>query len=164
MHIECALCSTTQPVQRQLSQTSIHNGLAFLRTSSRHWDSIRWSLRMFDAIVTRARLGLASPAPPMADPSNMRNQPRQPSTTVESTRDDLASRPVGQGSPIPTSFPDWTETTWSSLPIDDPFSEPGPAFQFELTAEDAGLEGDFNEILIEDMFSTNSLQTWAYTM
>lgn len=152
-------------MQRLLSLTSIHNGLAFLRTSSRHWDSIRWSLRMFATIVTRGRLGRASPAPPVADPSNMRNKPRQPSTTVDSTREDHDSRTVGQGSPpLPTSLPDWTDTTWSSFPIDDPFSAPGPAFQFELTAEDAGLEGDFSEILIEDMFSTNALQTWTHGM
>lgn len=159
MHIEHVLGPKISQVQRQLSLTSIHSGLAFLRASSKHWDSVRWSLRMFDAIVARARLRLASSEDPLVDQSSTRNVPsHQSSTTVGPTTNDQGSRSQGtQSNP-----PDLNDINRFPFVTDVSFSEGDPTFHFELTAEDAELEGNFDEIMIEDMFSTNSLQTWAY--
>ncbi|KIW45076.1 uncharacterized protein PV06_03493 [Exophiala oligosperma] len=159
MHIEHVLGPKISQVQRQLSLTSIHSGLAFLRASSKHWDSVRWSLRMFDAIVARARLRLASSEDPLVDQSSTRNVPsHQSSTTVGPTTNDQGSRSQGtQSNP-----PDLNDINRFPFVTDVSFSEGDHTFHFELTAEDAELEGNFDEIMIEDMFSTNSLQTWAY--
>lgn len=159
MHIEYVLGSKINQIQRQLSVTSIHSGLAFLRASSKHWDSVRWSLRMFDAIVARARLRLASSEDPLPDQSSMSNLPHQSTTSVSSNINEQGSRPEGGESNL---APDLDDTNRFPFPMDISFSEREPVFQFELTAQDAELEGSFDEIMIEDMFSTNSLQTWAY--
>lgn len=58
MHIECALDPSTVNIQRQWNQRSIQGGLAYLRASLPQWESIKWSLRMFDAILAKLNLGL----------------------------------------------------------------------------------------------------------
>ena len=163
MHIECALspCSTT--AQRQLSQTSIHSGLAYLRASLQHWDSVRWSLRMFHVIVSNSRLSLTAAEHHKTDLPSVRSYyPRDTITAVNRTTDAGGSSTIGQESAHPTLVPEPTDPAWTSLPTNPTSSAMDPTFLFEGIPLDAGQGGGFNEISVEDLFSAYSLQVSAH--
>ena len=58
MYIEAALDPSTTEDKRLTIKTQIHAGLVSLKEGSEHWNSIKWMLRMFEAIVTRTGLSL----------------------------------------------------------------------------------------------------------
>lgn len=58
MYIEAALDPDTTDDKKLSIKTQIHAGLASLKEGSEHWSSIKWTLRMFEAIVTRTGLSL----------------------------------------------------------------------------------------------------------
>ena len=59
LHIETALNISSAGTNRQASQLHIHNGLAYLRASSEHWESARCTLRMLEEIVHKTGLVLS---------------------------------------------------------------------------------------------------------
>lgn len=162
MHIECALSPCSNDSQRHLSQTSIHSGLAYLRASLQHWDSVRWSLRMFDVIVSKSRLSLAAPEHYRMDLPSVRSCPRETSTPVNRTIDAESSNTVEQEPTDATLVPKETDPAWTSLPMNSTFSVTDPGFPFEAFPLDAGQEGEFNAIFVENLFDTCSLQAWTY--
>ena len=58
MHIETALNLSSTSQKKQASQMQIHQGLAYLRASSEHWESARCTLRMLEVIVDKTGLTL----------------------------------------------------------------------------------------------------------
>lgn len=56
MHIEILLNQSVSSSQRQASRHVIQNGLAYLRASSRHHDSVGWTLRMFEKLIPTTNL------------------------------------------------------------------------------------------------------------
>ena len=162
MHIECALSPCSTSAQRQLSQTSIHSGLAYLRASLQHWDSVRWSLRMFDVIVSNSRLSLTAAEHHEMDLPSVRSYPRDTITAVNRTTDAGGSSTKGQESTHATLVPESTDPAWTSLPTNPTFSATDPTFLFEAVPLDADQEGGFNEISVEDLFSAYSMQVSAH--
>lgn len=59
MHVEIALNSSRMGHMPRADQSLIRKGLAFLRAGSEYWHSIKWTLRMFDAIISKSGLILA---------------------------------------------------------------------------------------------------------
>ncbi len=161
MHVECALSPCSTDSQRHLSQTSIHSGLAYLRASLQHWDSVRWSLRMFDVIVSKSRLSLTAPEHHRIDLPSVRSCPRETTTPVNRTTDAEGSSTIGQEPTDATLVPEDTDPAWTSLPTNSTFSVTDPGFSFEAIPLDAGQEGEFNEIFVEDLFGAYSLQAWT---
>lgn len=58
MYIEAALDPNTTDDKRFMIKAQIHAGLVSLKEGSEHWSSIRWTVRMFEAIVARTGLSL----------------------------------------------------------------------------------------------------------
>lgn len=56
LHIETALQPSTNTHKRQIARTRIHNGLAYLRSLSKSWSPVEWTLQMFEVIVSRTGL------------------------------------------------------------------------------------------------------------
>jgi hypothetical protein len=58
MHIEIALDTSRTSRTPRTDRSLMHTGLDFLRASSEHWYSIKWTLRMFDVIISKLDLTL----------------------------------------------------------------------------------------------------------
>lgn len=58
MHIETALSPTLSTNQKCIIRTRIHTGLSFMRETCEYWCSLKWTLRMFEVVVSRMGLSL----------------------------------------------------------------------------------------------------------
>lgn len=83
MRIEIALDPATNPRKQLAIKTQIFAELEYLRESCEYWSSLIWTVRMFEAVISRTRLGLV-PASPNESPEgdtdassvNYRNETR----------------------------------------------------------------------------------------
>ncbi|KIV92256.1 hypothetical protein PV10_06713 [Exophiala mesophila] len=71
MYIESALDAATTEDKKLSIKTQIHAGLASLKEGSEHWSSIKWTLRMFEAIVARTGLSLTQQGPEQTSQSQL---------------------------------------------------------------------------------------------
>ena len=71
MYIESALGAATTEDKKLSIKTQIHAGLSSLKEGSEHWSSIKWTLRMFEAIVTRTGLSLTQQGPEQTSQSQL---------------------------------------------------------------------------------------------
>lgn len=152
MHIECLFNRNSTESQRRMSQASIQSGLDYLRASLQHWESLRWSLRMFDVVVSKLKILSGSDLP--ARDSSAGSMLRQEASST--------GKPPGQRNATDidaTLQRQEGELAWSSTSqsLMFPFVEPGMAFESMLLGE--GMEGDFDGIHVEDLFG--DLSTWA---
>src|SRR5258706_1894120 len=60
LHIEIDLHRSTTAHERHIARTRIHNELAYLRSLPSSWSPVKWTLRMFEVIVSRTGLSLAT--------------------------------------------------------------------------------------------------------
>lgn len=67
MRIEIALDPATTPRKQLAIKTQIFAELEYLRESCEYWSSLIWTVRMFEAVISRTRLGLV-PASPNESP------------------------------------------------------------------------------------------------
>ncbi|KIX09208.1 uncharacterized protein Z518_00287 [Rhinocladiella mackenziei CBS 650.93] len=63
MRIEIALHPSITPRKLLATKTQIFAELEYLRESSEYWSSLIWTLRMFEAVIARTRLGLTEASP-----------------------------------------------------------------------------------------------------
>ncbi|KAH8690552.1 hypothetical protein BGW36DRAFT_465466 [Talaromyces proteolyticus] len=150
MHIECALSAYSSDTQRQWSQTSIHSGLAYLRASLQNWDSVRWSLRMLDVIVSRSRLSLAAPEHRKKDLPPVRSCRREEATGENQT----AGLSTTRQETSPTLILEEPDAAWASMPITSIFSAMEPEFTFESIPPDVCEKQGFSETFVEDVLSS----------
>ena len=59
MRIEIALEPATSPKKQLAARTQIFAELEYLRESCEYWNSLIWTLRMFEAVIARTKLGMA---------------------------------------------------------------------------------------------------------
>ena len=63
MRIEIALGPNLSPRKRLAFKTQIFVELGYIRESCEYWSSLIWTLRMFEAVISRTRLGLTPCSP-----------------------------------------------------------------------------------------------------
>lgn len=63
MRIENALDPNLSARKQLASKTQIFAELEYLRESCEYWSSLIWTLRMFEAVISRTRLGLTADSP-----------------------------------------------------------------------------------------------------
>ena len=93
MRIENALDPTLSARKQLASKTQIFAELEYLRESCEYWSSLIWTLRMFEAVISRTRLGLTAESPEELRESEVDTPVR---TAGEDGRDcavDVAARP-----------------------------------------------------------------------
>lgn len=59
MRIEIALDPATSQKKQLAARTQIFAELEYLRESCEYWNSLIWTLRMFEAVIARTKLGMA---------------------------------------------------------------------------------------------------------
>ena len=162
MHLESALSPGSTDTQRQLSRTSIHGGLAYLRACLPYWDSVRWSLRMLDVIVSKSRLSLTDPKPQTTSLSSSHGRPRETTTATNGTRSPASSSVVAPETTDSPPVPPESDPARTSLPFNFTSGAMEHGFSFEPISLDSDLDGDFNDILVPDFFAVDSMPAWAY--
>lgn len=63
MRIEIALLPATTPRKQLSIKTQIFAELEYLKESCEYWSSLIWTVRMFEAVIGRTRLGLVPASP-----------------------------------------------------------------------------------------------------
>lgn len=63
MRIEIALDPATTPRKQLAIKTQIFAELEYLKESCEYWSSLIWTVRMFEAVISRTRLGLNPTSP-----------------------------------------------------------------------------------------------------
>jgi len=63
MRIEIALDPATTSRKQLAIKTQIFAELEYLKESCEYWNSLIWTVRMFEAVISRTRLGLAPTSP-----------------------------------------------------------------------------------------------------
>jgi hypothetical protein len=58
LHVENVLQKSTSAHERQMARTRIHSELSYLRSLPSSWIAIKWTLRMFEVVVSRTGLSL----------------------------------------------------------------------------------------------------------
>jgi hypothetical protein len=158
MHIEIALSPSFASPQRRASRTHIHNGLAYLRASSEHWQRVQWTLRMFEVVVARTGLSLGGPDHSDFDVTSM-SPFAQTRSNMSDERNDSSKTSsdyniVTGVDPIPEA----PNSAWSGLPSDTWSDVANADLLCEPMMIDEDPEKWLNELIAENVFGKNIMQ------
>ena len=162
MHVECILDQTVSRVQKELSLASIHTGLAYLRAGAQHWNSVRWSLRMFDAIVSRIK----SCAEEESNTDRLDLALTLKRSGSVSARHRQGSGPDGAKTATATSNNSGQDTFATSNSYDDHAVENDHEKDFLYESMPAGnfdIEGALDGISFEQLLGADLFQEWVYS-
>jgi hypothetical protein len=159
MHFECALNPISTEAQRRIHHAGIQSGIAFLRQSAEHWDSVKWSLRMFNAISNKLKLPLDAPAFPGSESMSEMNTSQDIREQGANVEDPTAAREQSLNTSIdaPSIAPTWGPTPDHTALLG---FEPGLfEDQFPLNFN---LAGEFDDISLDALFGSDSVPTWTF--
>lgn len=162
MHIETALNISSPSPKRQASQIHIHKGLAYLRASSKHWESVRSTLRMLEEIVNKTGLALDGLSHHKFDLSSM-------SPFSEKQNGILEARTESGGKMAGASIVVTGDRSFLNDPGHPRTTFPSPIRShldsFNLTYETMVADDDpekwLNELLAENVLGMDSTQSWG---
>jgi hypothetical protein len=156
MHIEIALSPSFASPQGRANRTHIHNGLAYLRASSEHWQRIPWTLRMFEVVVARTGLLLSGPDHCDFDVTSMSPFSQKRSSMSDEGNDStktIDDHNIVSGVNLIPEAPPWSgfrHDTWSDVANADLSCES------MMLGEDA--EKWLNDLFAENVFGMNTMQ------
>jgi hypothetical protein len=158
MHIEIALSPSFASPQGRANRTHIHNGLAYLRASSEHWQRIRWTLRMFEVVVARTGLLLSGPDHCDFDVTSMSPFVQKRSSMSDEGNDGSKTSSDHNIVTGVNLIPEAPNSAWSGFPSDT-WSDVANA---DLSCEPMMLgenpEKWLNDLFAENVFGMNIMQ------